>query len=102
MAWLGFALTLESARRFLGPRRGGGLFARLLREDGGVEPVQAQARVGRLRLEGGEEVVSAVVVVDVDVALVALDQRQDVQLRGHAPPPCPCAIACSSNRIGAG
>ena len=63
----------------------GGLFVGLLRQHGGVEPIQTQARVGGLLAEEPEQHVAALVVVDVDVAFLVLDQRQHVHLTPHAP-----------------
>src|SRR5262249_30803043 len=74
-------LRLGWARRGVGRRQA--LFLGLLRQPGGVEPVEAQLGVGRLRVERLHQRRPTRVIVDVNVALVALDQRQDVELSSH-------------------
>jgi hypothetical protein len=58
-----------------------------LREHGGVEPVDGDGRVGRLLSDVVDEQIPALVVVDEDEALAALEQRQDVEFAGHAGSP---------------
>src|SRR5262245_2266901 len=71
------------------PLRGvlSGLLAGLARQHGDVEPGQTQLGVGGLGPEGVEEVAAAGVVVHVDVAFGALDERQHIVLAAHGPPP---------------
>src|SRR5262249_49943667 len=73
--------------------RATGLFAGLVAHDGGIEPVERQPGVCRLVSEGVDQGLPTVVVVDEDVPLVPLDQRQDVEFSSHptALPACPQA-----------
>src|SRR5262249_11218595 len=64
-----------------------GLFAGFFREDGGIEVVQTQLRVGRLGLNHLQQQLPAAVVINVNVMLGSFDQGQDVQLVAHQPPP---------------
>src|SRR5438309_9298419 len=68
---------------FLGGDARQSLLAGLLGQDRGVEPVEAQPRVGGLVAEGVHQRLSALVVVDEYVMLLPFDQRRDIEFLSH-------------------
>src|ERR1051326_3942678 len=62
---------------------GAGLFASLFRQNGGVEPAQAQSWIGCVVAKSVEQRIATRLIVDENVALLALDQRQNVEFARH-------------------